>query len=211
MNRILIVDDLPEARAMLDEVARSAFPNAQRRLAAGVAEARALIGAAAFDLALVDLGLGDGYGTEVIALLTATQPACVVVVASIFDDDDNLFQALQAGAQGYLLKDHPSDWLSRQLAGIADGQPPLSPAIARRLLRHFHAIGTPDNVEATDLSPREREVLTRLAQGIRIAEIAEALALSRHTVGDHVKNIYRKLNISSRAEAALRAKSLGLI
>lgn len=212
MNRILIVDDLPEARAMLDEVARSAFPNAQRHLAGSVAEARELVGAAAFDLALVDLGLGDGYGTEVIALLTATQPACVVVVASIFDDDDNLFQALQAGAQGYLLKDHPSEWLSRQLTGIADGQPALSPAIARRLLRHFHGAGTPDGLaEATDLSPREREVLTLLAKGIRIAEIAAGLAISRHTVGDHVKNIYRKLNISSRAEAALRAQSLGLV
>jgi len=142
---------------------------------------------------------------------TPTQPACVVVVASIFDDD-NLFQALPAGARGYLLKDHPGDWLSRQLTGIADGQPPLSPAIARRLLRHFHGVGTSDGLaEATDLSPREREVPTLLAKGIRIAEIAAGLAISRHTEGDHVKNIYRKLNISSRAEAALRARSLGLV
>ena len=141
-----------------------------------------------------------------------------MVVATIHDDDDHLFHALQAGAQGYLLKDLPTDWLAAQLRGIAQGQPPLSPAIARRLLRHFQApalvnaqmpeLAAP---AATDLSTRESEVLGLLAQGVRIADIGVALGISRHTVGDHVKNIYRKLNITSRAEAALQARHLGLI
>ena len=139
-----------------------------------------------------------------------------MVVASIHDDDDHLFQALQAGAQGYLLKDHPTAWLALQLRGIAQGQPPLSPAIARRLLRHFQAppptpAQSPAAPAVTDLSARERDVLGLLAQGVRIADIGIALGISRHTVGDHVKNIYRKLNISSRAEAALQARHLGLI
>lgn len=195
---------------MLEEAVLGAFADAQCRFAAGVAEALELIERAPFDLALVDLGLGDGSGIEVIARLTVVQPGCIAVVASIYDDDDNLFRALQAGARGYLLKDHPRDWLARQLRGIADGHPPLSPAIARRLLRHFRDDTAKADGDA-DLSPREREVLGRLAKGIRIADIAAELAISRHTVGDHVKNIYRKLNITSRAEAALRAKRLGLV
>lgn len=211
MKRVLIVDDLPEARAMLLEAIRGAFPEAACVLAGGVQEALRTLTECGFDLALVDLALGDGNGVEVIARLAATQPDCVIVVATILDDDDNLFQALQAGAQGYLLKDHPRDWLSKQLLGIADGQPPLSPAIARRLLRHFHGVGKPDAADGAELSVREREVLSLLAKGIRIADIAVSLAISRHTVGDHVKKIYRKLNISSRAEAALHARSLGLI
>ena len=238
MKNILLVDDLGDALAMLEDAIRAAFGPLPCTLARSVHEAQAVLDAAerdgiVFDLALVDLALGDGSGLEVIAQLARCQPACTVVVASIHDDDDHLFQALQAGAQGYLLKDHPTDWLALQLQGIAQGQPPLSPAIARRLLRHFHgtapgaalapatattafapapaAAPPPLPPLGTCLSTREREVLGLLAQGVRIADIGAALGISRHTVGDHVKNIYRKLNIGSRAEAALQARSLGLV
>ena len=211
MNQVLLVDDLPEALAMLEAAVRQAFPVAQCHRAQGVRQARSLLDQRRFDLALVDLGLADGRGVEVITQLSQTQPACAVVVASIFDDDDNLFQALQAGAQGYLLKDQSTDWLARQLQGMAEGQLPLSPAVARRLLRHFRQPPAATGDDLAELSPREREVLGLLAQGVHIADIGKALAISRHTVGDHVKSIYRKLNISSRAEAALRARSMGLI
>jgi DNA-binding NarL/FixJ family response regulator len=137
------------------------------------------------------------------------------VVATIFDDDAHLFPALRAGAQGYLLKDQPPEQLVKQLRGISEGHPPLSPSIARRLLEHFHvAQQLPASVfdaECLQLSPREREVLVHLARGISIADIGVEMAISRHTVSDHVKNIYRKLNISSRAEAALQAKNMGLV
>ena len=211
MNQVLLVDDLPEALAMLEAAVRQAFPAAQCHRAHGVRQAQSLIDQRPFDLALVDLGLTDGRGVEVITRLSQVQPACAVVVASIFDDDDNLFQALQAGAQGYLLKDQSTDWLARQLRGMAQGQLPLSPAVARRLLRHFRQPAAAPGNEWAELSPREREVLGLLAQGVHIADIGIALAISRHTAGDHVKSIYRKLNISSRAEAALRARSMGLI
>ncbi len=209
MNRILLVDDLPDALAMVQEAVVVAFPQARCTSAHGVREAEALVAGESFDLALVDLTLGDGSGIAVIESLARQQPRCVVVVSTIHDDDDSLFQALQAGAQGYLLKDHPTSWLVNQLRGIAQGQPPLSPAIARRLLRHFQRPAPPPM--ASELSAREREVLGLLAQGVRIAEIGEALDISRHTVGDHVKNIYRKLNIRSRAEAALLARGMGLV
>lgn len=222
MKQILLVDDLADALVMLQSAVLAAFGPVPCTLARSVRQALAVLDSAdnegvCFDLALVDLALGDGSGLEVIAQLVQRQPGCAVVVASIHDGDEHLFQALQAGAQGYLLKDQPSDWLARQLQGIAQGQPPLSPAIARRLLRHFQtpaAVQAPEALEVREvscLSTREREVLGLLAQGVRIAEIGTALGISRHTVGDHVKNLYRKLNISSRAEAALQARQLGLI
>jgi DNA-binding NarL/FixJ family response regulator len=217
MKHILVVDDLVDALAMLQDAIQAAFGDVPCTLARSVREALGVIDSGApFDLALIDLALGDGSGLELITRLALRQPYCAVVVASIHDDDDHLFQALQAGAQGYLLKDHPTPWLALQLQGIAQGQPPLSPAIARRLLRHFQPSApmpaqAPAAPTATDLSARERDVLGLLAQGVRIADIGIALGISRHTVGDHVKNIYRKLNISSRAEAALQARHLGLI
>lgn len=212
MFDILLVDDLPEALAMLQEVAQTAFPEAACVLAGNVAQAKHLLDKRMFRIALIDLGLPDGDGIEIIQHIQQHQPDCATVVATIFDDDDHLFQALQAGAQGYLLKDHPHEWLAQQLQKIFEGQPPLSPAIARRLLRHFQRPASlTGNVTDVELTVREREVLGLLAQGIRIVDIGNELSISRHTAGDHVKNIYRKLKINSRAEAALHAKGLGLI
>ncbi|WP_028605728.1 response regulator [Ottowia thiooxydans] len=213
MRQALLVDDLPDALAIVEAATQTAFEGVRCATARSVREALALIETQPFELALVDLSLGDGHGRDVILQLAQRQPACAIVVSTIHDDDENLFQALQAGAQGYLLKDHPIPWLASQLRGIVQGQPPLSPAIARRLLRHFqlpHALAQPAVAGEEELSAREREVLGLLAQGVRIADIGEMLGISRHTVGDHVKNIYRKLNISSRAEAALRARGMGL-
>lgn len=209
MHWVLVLDDLPEALAMMKQAVGQAFPRARSVAVSSLREAREAIREQAFDLALIDLGLGDGHGQALISQLSQSQPACAVVVATIYDDDDNLFQALQAGAQGYLLKDQSTSWLVHQLQGIAEGRPPLSPAIARRLLKHFQApFAAP--VPQPLLTARERDVLGLLAQGVNIADIGAALGISRHTVGDHVKNLYRKLNISSRAEAALHARGLGL-
>jgi DNA-binding NarL/FixJ family response regulator len=212
MNHVLIVDDLKDARELLTELVLAGFPQATVTTADSVLAAQSTISAQRFDLALVDLSLGDGMGTEVIALLRQRQPECMAVVASIHDDDERLFAALKAGASGYLLKDQPAVLTLRQLQQIADGQPPLSPAIARRLLAHFR--GQPGTVSESVpdevLTPREREVLGLLARGFTLTDIARQLAISRHTVGDHVKNLYRKLDISSRAEAALHAQRFGL-
>ena len=140
MNHVLIVDDLEDARELLTELVNAGFPQAVVTVADSVAAARTAIAGRRFDLALVDLSLGDGLGTEVIALLRQRQPACMAVVASIHDDDERLFAALKVGASGYLLKDQPAELTLRQLQLIADGQPPLSPAVARRLIQHFQNI-----------------------------------------------------------------------
>lgn len=209
MKQAFILEDIPDTLEMLLEVAIAAFPDVDRISAASIAEAHALLDEITPDIALIDLGLPDGSGIEVIERLSRHSPQCYVVVMTMFDDDLHLFPALQAGAQGYLLKDQPRDLLVQQLRNIAAGQPPLSPVIARRLLKHFQKtpeISPPEHV----LTPREREILTLLARAARVVEISEKLGISHHTVGDHIKNIYRKLNISSRAEAVLRARELGL-
>lgn len=211
MRSALIVEDMPESQEMLSEVARAAFPGVFVRCVADLAGASKMLALHAFDLALIDLALPDGDGSTVIETMSTCFPGCVIVVATLFDDDDHLFPALRAGAQGYLLKDQAPEQLVMQLRGIGDGQPPLSPSVARRLLSHFREVPDTVSPEVTVLTPREREVLVHLARGISIARIGLELGISRHTVGDHVKNIYRKLNITSRAQAALEARNMGLL
>ena len=165
-----------------------------------------------FDLALCDLGLPDGDGTEVVARLRELQPEALSVVVTIHDDDEHLFPALQAGAYGYILKEQPRELITEQLQRIAQGEPPLSPSIARKLIKYFASMAKPqtDNLPVVSLTEREREVLLRVAKGYTLPEIGVQLGLSRHTIADYVKQIYRKLNVSSRAEAALEAQRLGL-
>lgn len=209
MKHALVLEDMPESQDMLRELVQTAFPGVQVHGAADVAGALQLLGQRTFDLALIDLALPDGCGTTVIQALSLRNAQCVIVVASLFDDDGHLFPALRAGAQGYLLKDQDFVQLLIQLRGIGEGRPPLSPSVARRLLAHFRQVPEAAAHGAV-LTPREREVLTQLASGLSIGKISAELGISRHTVGDHVKNLYRKLNISSRAQAALQARSLGL-
>lgn len=211
MKNALVLEDMPESQEMLREVAKAAFPGIEVHCVADVASASQLIKRVQFDLALIDLALPDGDGTTVVQALSSQFPDCMIVVASLFDDDGHLFPALRAGAQGYLLKDQTPEQLIAQLRGINEGHPPLSPSVARRLLEHFREIPGSPAVPPPLLTPREREVLIHLTRGSSVAKIGIALGISRHTVGDHVKNLYRKLKISSRAEAALQAKGMGLL
>jgi DNA-binding NarL/FixJ family response regulator len=219
MKNALVLEDLPESQNMLLALLQDTFEGIAVHCAASVAEALACLARQHFDLALIDLALPDGDGITVIEALSAKDPHCMIVVATIFEDDAHLFPALRAGAQGYLLKDEEPERLAAQLHGIVHGRPPLSPAIARRLLRHFQeplpetlpVMPTEVVGQPLALTLRERTVLLELSRGVTIAKIAECLGISRHTVGDHVKNIYRKLNITSRAQAALQARNLGLL
>jgi DNA-binding NarL/FixJ family response regulator len=213
MKTILLLEDLPEIRAWLRKLVLQVFPDSQISESARVADALALVGAVKFDLALVDLGLPDGSGVDVVTKLRDVQPEAQSVVVTIHDDDEHLFPALQAGAFGYILKEQARELITEQLQRISQGEPPLSPSIARRVMAYFSAKAKPTvnttliNVSLTD---RESEVLLRVAKGYTLPEIGVQLGLSRHTIADYVKQIYRKLNVSSRAEAALEAQRLGL-
>jgi DNA-binding NarL/FixJ family response regulator len=212
MKTILLLEDLPEIRAWMKDLVLRVFPDGQISESARVHDALELVSAIKFDLALIDLGLPDGSGVDVVEKLRETQSECQSVVVTIHDDDDHLFPALQAGAFGYILKEQPREAITEQLQRMSQGEPPLSPSIARRVMAYFAAQAKPpvDNLPHVSLTERESEVLLRVAKGYTLPEIGVQLGLSRHTIADYVKQIYRKLNVSSRAEAALEAQRLGL-
>lgn len=135
MKTIFVLEDHRDTRDMLMAVAREAYPEADVISAENLADARARVSGQRLSLALIDLNLPDGSGIDFIRELANTQSDCYTVVATIYDDDKHLFAALRAGAQGYLLKEERSSSLVEALRAIVKGQPPLSPAIARRILR----------------------------------------------------------------------------
>jgi len=204
-----ILEDLPESQQWLGQALVTAFPGIIVQTTSSVQEAhRTLAGGCAPDVALIDLGLPDGSGVSIIEEIKKTRSHCLCVVTSIYNDDAHVFPALRAGATGYLLKDQPIAVIVQALQGIASGTPPISPAIARRMLAFFQPPAVPD---VPVLTERETEVLRIIAKGLTQSECARLLELSPHTVSGYVKDIYRKLNVCSRAEAALVARDLGLV
>ena len=204
-----ILEDLPESRQWLGQALAAAFPGIAVETASSIHEAElALSVGCSPDIALIDLGLPDGSGVSIIEQIKKTRPNCLCVVTSIYNDDAHVFPALRAGATGYLLKDQPVAVIVQALQGIANGTPPISPAIARRMLAFFQPPAVPD---VPVLTERETEVLRIIAKGLTQSECARLLELSPHTVSGYVKDIYRKLNVCSRAEAALVARDLGLV
>ncbi|MCU7370961.1 response regulator transcription factor [Paucibacter sp. O1-1] len=213
MNHILLLEDIPEIRAWLKALVKQIFVNAQITECSRVQDALKQVQTQRFTLALLDLGLPDGSGVDVVAALREQQPEVQSVIVTIHDDDEHLFPALQAGAFGYLLKEQSRELLAEQLQRISQGEPPLSPSIARKVIAYFAAQRRPQAaalLHEVSLTDRETEVLLRVAKGYTLPEIGVQLGLSRHTIADYVKQIYRKLNVSSRAEAALEAQRLGL-
>lgn len=206
----VIVEDLPESQQWLAQALNVAFPGIAIGVCSSIAEARTqLTQGPAPEIALIDLGLPDGSGVIVVDEIKRRFPSCLCVIASIFNDDAHVFPALRAGAMGYLLKDQPIEAIVAALQGIAGGTPPISPAIARRMLAFFQPPQVDQQLPA--LTERENEVLRLIAKGLTQAECARLLGLSPHTVPGYVKDIYRKLNVCSRAEAALVARDLGLV
>ena len=210
MTRILIVEDLAEARRGLHGIAQAAFPapheiDATATMKAGLAAASR----GDYEVALIDLKLPDGSGIEVLRALRQRSPDTLCVVTTAMGDDVHIVAALSAGANGYLLKEQPSDTIIRQLSQLAEGIPALSPAIARRIMEHFQLTGPAAEPEES-LTDREKEVLALISRGMRNVDFSEQLSLSGNTVATHIKSIYRKLGISSRAEASWYAAMLGL-
>jgi DNA-binding NarL/FixJ family response regulator len=207
MRRVLIIEDMGETRVWLAGLVTRAFPGAEVESAATLRKAGAML-TRDFDLALVDLGLPDGSGLDIVRRIRAAGCPTICVVTTVMGDDASVVAALSAGADGYLLKENPTDVLVRQLAQIAHGIPALSPTVARRIMDHFRNTG-PVEFEH-QLTEREAEVLALIARGLRNGEVAAELGIAETTVAGYVKAIYRKLGISSRAEAAWHASRLGL-
>ena len=208
-KRILIVEDISETRHWLASIAAQAFPGCSVDDAASVGSAFAAVARHAPDVALIDLGLPDGSGLDVLRHLKIAAPDALCVITTAMGDDANIVAALSLGASGYLLKEQPAELITRQLSQLADGLPALSPAIARRIMEHFRRTGPVAN-EETELTAREKEVLALISRGLRNSDVAQQLGMAEGTVASHIKSIYRKLGISSRAEASWYATRMGL-
>ncbi|WP_374660661.1 response regulator [Inhella sp.] len=162
-------------------------------------------------LLLVDLQLPSGHGRELIAAASRLLPAAEVVVVSTLGDDESVFGALAAGASGYLLKQGSAVQLVEQLRSLREGGSPLSPVLARRLIRTLSVLPSSPTAEDCLLSEQESAVLQGAALGYRYEEIASQLGVTAHTVATYVKRCYRKLQVHSKAQAIARGRQLGLI
>ncbi|CCF85923.1 response regulator [Nitrolancea hollandica] len=207
--RILIADDHPifrdGMRGLLDSVADTEVVGE----AESGDEVIALAETLQPDVILMDLKMPGCNGIEATRRILRTSPHIGILVVTMFEDDDSVFASMRAGARGYLLKGANQAETLRAIRAVASGEAIFSPAIARRLIGFF-ASSQPALPPFPELTEREREILTLIAQGQSNAQIADQLFLSLKTVRNHVSNIFSKLQVVDRAQAAVRAREAGL-
>lgn len=214
-TRIYLIEDDPSILQFVEQAMRSrpAWHLLGVSDSRGHALQHALDGNA--NVFLVDLGLPDGRGEELLHWLSEARPDAELLVFTVFGDESRLVGALQAGATGYVLKGCSSDELVQAIEQIRGGGAPISPLLARMLLRQFRvAQESPvlvPSLHEVMLSERETEVLKLVAQGYVNKEIALRLAISPATVGSHIKNLYRKLAVHSRVQVVRAAQERGLL
>ena len=170
------------------------------------------------DVLLMDLDLPDGNGMSLLEEIASRQLNTEAMVISVFGDERHVIRALEAGAGGYLLKDGGADQITAAVLQLVAGGAPISPSIARHLLKRFRSHDE-DRVELEEkpgsqmepLTSREQEILNHVSYGYTAQEIAEQNSISIHTVNTHIRNIYSKLAVNSRAEAIMKAVRHGII
>ena len=214
---VFIVED--ELRVASD-IIRTVSASAQVQVlghAPSLAEANAALLQMRPDILLVDLQLPDGDGTTLISRVRAENRAQAILVFTVFGEEERVLRAIEAGADGYLLKGCGQAELLSALTQAAAGESPISPAIARHLLRRVRdadarPVATPDGAGPGEpLSGREIEVLRLVAQGFVAEEIGERLHISVHTVRTHIRRVYGKLRVSRRAQAVVEAQRRGYL
>jgi DNA-binding NarL/FixJ family response regulator len=204
--RILLVDDHPVVRDGLAAMLGTQPDFAVVGEAGTGAEAITQAARLRPDVVLMDLAMPELDGVEAIRRLRATNPAVQVVVLTAFDTDERIIGALEAGAQGYLLKGAPRTEIFTAIRTVSAGGALIPPVVASKLLRRVREADHPDA-----LTPREREVLALLASGLANQEIASRLAITERTVKFHVSAILAKLGARNRTEAARLARERGLL
>lgn len=163
------------------------------------------------DVLLVDLGLPDGSGLDLIRKARKLSTDIMILVITVFGDETSVVGAIEAGAQGYLLKSEAPADLRESVRQILAGGAPISPGIASHLLRRFRQPDSADDKNGPPFTPRERDVLRLMVKGLPYLEAAEILGVTRNTVAGHVKSIYSKLEVTSRGEAVYEALSQGIV
>ncbi len=226
MWQVLVVED---DNAMLEFFASSVRNCPELQLAAAVGSVTQakdwLDQDLPLDVLLTDLGLPDGSGLEVIRYTLQKHPRCEPLVISVFGDEVNVLASIEAGALGYIQKDTTPEDVAKTILQMLDGESPISPMIARRVLMKYRTDAEsqrPTQNLASDagqklptgktlLSPREQEVLTLVARGFTHAEIANLQGLSIHTIQSHIKNLYAKLAVHNKTEAVYEATRHGFL
>lgn len=170
------------------------------------------------DVLLLDLGLPRMSGIDVTRAVKASMPGIEILIFTIFDEEDKVLEAVQAGASGYLLKGTPADKMIEAIKEVSAGGTVIQPSLARRLLKHFRVGEAPaatpapaEEPEGKKLSARETEILQLIAKGVSNNEAASMLNLSKATIRTHLEHIYRKLEVTNRVEAVTEGLRKGLI
>lgn len=215
--RVLLIEDDQDMR----QIIRAELNSDARIMLAGeggsVRDGRRLIDTHAFEVMLVDLRLTDGSGFELIEYMKKKRPLAEAVVVSVLDDDEHAVRAFELGATGYLQK---SSWFgnfAQAILQVVNGGASITPGLARRLLKRIASPsiqpdrGEPEDMEFQALTARETEVLRTISAGYTSAEAGNRLGISEQTVNSHIKNIYRKLQVRTRAQAVCRATRWGLL
>jgi DNA-binding NarL/FixJ family response regulator len=217
VTTVMLVEDDPAFLARFCAIVAAA-PELRLLGAVGdLASARQLLAGTPPDVLLTDLGLPDGSGIDLIRETAARHPATDIMVISVFGDEAHVVASIEAGATGYVLKDSLPDEFVALIRELRAGGSPISPLIARKLLRTFRrpppapAAAAVNAVAEAGLTPREAEVLGLVAKGFAFAEVARLLEMSPHTVTAHVKRVYQKLAVHSRGEAVYEATRMGLL
>jgi DNA-binding NarL/FixJ family response regulator len=217
--RVAIVEDDMD---FLNALTRTVQEEADMELA-GSASTRAaglvLLDGPPADILIVDLGLPDGSGIDVIRAAAALWPDCGTMVSTTFGDEAHVIQSIEAGAAGYLLKHGEPARLAAEIRSLHSGGSPISPLIARHVLTRLWKPPVPASAgrgeeggaQSASLSAREHQVLELITKGFTAEEIAELMLISRYTVLTFVRRIYKKLNVSSKAEAIYEAHAQGLL
>lgn len=210
---VALVEDDPRTRERLVQALARAERLCLAYAGATVVEMVAWLRQNSVDVLLVDLGLPDGSGLEVIRECQKLSRGTEIMVITMFGDEANMMRAFEAGARGYLLKDGTEDDLAEHVLSLNAGGAPMTPIIARQLLARLSPAPLRQGAlpAAEALTARERDILAKLARGYTYSETAEILGIAASTVQSHVKNIYSKLAVHSKTEAIYEARQLGLL
>jgi DNA-binding NarL/FixJ family response regulator len=207
--RVLLADDHPVVRSGLRALLES-LPGYE--VVGEVADGEGAVREAQLtrpDVVLMDIRMAGIDGIEATRRVRAAVPETAVLVLTMFDDDDTVFGAMRAGAQGYLLKGAEQAEIDRGIRAVVAGEAIFSPGVAQRVLGYF-AAPPPSSEPFPELTTRERDVLDRIAAGHRNQAIADELFLSPKTVANHISSIFVKLAVADRSEAIVRARQGGL-
>ncbi len=210
MIRVVIIEDQPDIRDGLASLIGSTAGYSISGLFASMEEALAGLTSSGAIVTLVDLGLPGMSGIEGIRLLKERHPDLLLLVLTVYNDDDRIFEALCAGASGYLLKKTAPERLLESIQEVVDGGSPMSPEVARRVVSLFHEVRPPAKA-AHHLTPHEIRLLKLLVEGHGYRTAAAQLGVTTHTISFHLRQIYAKLQVHSKSEAVARAIRVGVI